>query len=121
VSGYLGDGSNRWPAVHRTDAARLFRLAVESAPAASTLHAVGDEGVPIGEVAEVIGGHLGVPVRAIAPDDAAAHFTWMASFIGVDSPASSALTREMLGWRPTGIGLLADLDQGQYFDTKAAG
>jgi nucleoside-diphosphate-sugar epimerase len=121
VSGYLGDGSNRWPAVHRTDAASLFRLAVESAPAASTLHAVGDEGVPIGEVAEVIGRQLGVPVHAIAPADAGAHFTWMANFIGVDSPASSALTREMLGWRPTGIGLLADLDQGQYFDTPAAG
>jgi nucleoside-diphosphate-sugar epimerase len=121
VSGYLGDGSNRWPAVHRADAANLFRLAVESAPAASTLHAIGDEGVPIREVAEVIGRHLGVPVRAIAPDDAAAHFTWLASFIGVDSPAASALTREMLGWQPTNIGLIADLDQGHYFDTPAAG
>jgi nucleoside-diphosphate-sugar epimerase len=121
VSVYLGDGSNRWPAVHRTDAASLFRLAVESAPAASTLHAIGEEGVPIREVAEVIGRHLGVPVRAIAPDDAAAHFTWLANFIGVDSPASSALTREMLGWRPTNIGLVADLDQGHYFETPAAG
>jgi hypothetical protein len=116
VSGYLGDGSNRWSAVHRTDAASLFRLAVESAPAASTLHAIGDEGVPIREVAEVIGRHLGVPVRAIAPDDAASHFTWLANFIGVDSPSSSALTREMLGWQPTNIGLIADLDQGHYFD-----
>jgi nucleoside-diphosphate-sugar epimerase len=121
VSGYLGDGSNRWPAVHRTDAASLFRLAVEAAPAASTLNAIGDEGVPIREVAEVIGRHLGVPVRAIAPDDAAAHFTWLANFIGVDSPASSALTREMLGWQPTNIGLIADLDQGHYFDMPAAG
>jgi nucleoside-diphosphate-sugar epimerase len=121
VSGYLGDGSNRWPAVHRTDAASLFRLAVESAPAASTLHAIGDEGVPIREVAEVIGRHLGVPVRAIAPDDVAAHFAWLANFIGVDSPANSALTREMLGWQPTNIGLIADLDQGHYFETPAAG
>jgi len=120
MSGYLGDGSNRWPAVHRTDAASLFRLAVEGAPAASTLHAIGDAGVPIREVAEVIGRHLGVPVRAITPDDAAAHFTWLANFIGVDSPASSALTREMLGWQPTNIGLIADLDQGHYFDTPAA-
>ena len=119
VSGYLGDGSNRWPAVHRTDAGRLFRLAVELAPAASTLHAIGDEGVPIREVAEVIGRHLGVPVRAIAPDDAVAHFTWLANFIGVDSPASSAHTREMLGWQPTNIGLIADLDQGHYFETPA--
>jgi nucleoside-diphosphate-sugar epimerase len=119
VSGHLGDGSNRWPAVHRTDAASLFRLAVESAPAGSTLHAIGDEGVPIREVAEVIGRHLRVPVRAIAPDDAAAHFTWLANFIGVDSPASSALTREMLGWRPTNIGLIADLDQDHYSDTPA--
>ena len=77
--------------------------------------------MPIREVAEVIGRHLGVPVAAIAPDDAAAHFTWLANFIGVDSPASSALTREMLGWRPTNIGLIADLDQGHYFDTPAVG
>jgi nucleoside-diphosphate-sugar epimerase len=119
VSGYLGDGSNRWPAVHRTDAGRLFLLAVESAPAASTLHAIGDEGVPIREVAEVIGRHLGVPVRAIAPDDAVAHFMWLANFIGVDSPASSALTRDLLGWQPTNIGLITDLDQGHYFGTPA--
>jgi nucleoside-diphosphate-sugar epimerase len=119
VSGYLGDGANRWPAVHRTDAASLFCLAVESAPPGATLHAIGDEGVPIREVAEVIGRHLRVPVRAISPDDAAEHFAWLAGFIGVDSPASSALTREMLGWQPTNIGLIADLDEGHYFDTPA--
>jgi nucleoside-diphosphate-sugar epimerase len=121
VAGYLGDGSNRWPAVHRTDAVHLFRLAVESAPAASTLHAIGDEGVPIREVADAIGRHLGVPIRAIAPNDAAAHFTWLANFIGIDSPASSALTRQMLGWEPHNIGLIADLDEGHYFDTPPSG
>jgi nucleoside-diphosphate-sugar epimerase len=115
VSGYLGDGSNRWPAVHRLDAAHLFRLAVEQAPAGSTLHAVADEGVPIRAIAEVIGRHLGVPVAAIPAGDAAAHFTWLAGFIGLDSPASSALTRELLGWQPTQPGLIEDLDKGHYF------
>jgi len=115
VSGYLGDGSNRWPAVHRFDAAHLFRLAVEQAPAGSVLHAVADEGVPVRAIAEVIGRHLGLPVAAIAPEDAAGHFTWLGGFIGIDSPASSALTRELLGWQPVQPGLLDDLDKGHYF------
>ena len=115
VSGYIGDGSNRWPAVHRLDAAHLFRLALEKAPAGSVLHAVADEGVPIRAIAEVIGRHLDVPVAAIAPEDAAEHFAWLAGFLGVDSPASSALTRELLGWQPTQPGLLDDLDKGHYF------
>ncbi len=115
VSGYIGDGANRWPAVHRLDSARLFRLALEQAPAASTLHAVADEGVPIRDIAEVIGRHLDVPVVSIAPDDAGEHFTWLAGFLGVDGPASSALTRELLGWEPVQPGLLADLDAGHYF------
>ena len=115
VSGYLGDGSNRWPAVHRLDAAHLFRLAVEQAPAGSTLHAVADEGVPIRSIADVIGRHLGVPVAAIAAEDVAAHFTWLASFIALDSPASSTLTRELLGWQPTQPGLIEDLEKGHYF------
>jgi nucleoside-diphosphate-sugar epimerase len=115
VSGYLGDGSNRWPAVHRLDAARLFRLAVENAPAGSTLHAVADEGVPIRQVAETIGRHLNLPVDAISPEDAGDHFAFLAGFIGVDSPASSAHTRELLGWEPTHPGLLDDLEQGHYF------
>jgi len=115
VSGYIGDGSNRWPAVHRFDAAHLFRLAVEQAPAGSVLHAVADEGVPIRAIAEVIGRHLGEPVAAIAPEDAAGHFTWMSGFIGIDSPASSELTRELLGWQPVQPGLLDDLDKGHYF------
>jgi nucleoside-diphosphate-sugar epimerase len=115
VSGYIGDGSNRWPAVHRLDSARLFALAVEGAPAGSTLHAVADEGVPIRDVAEVIARHLELPVVSIAPEDAGEHFTWLAGFIGIDAPASSALTRELLDWQPTQPGLIEDLDQGHYF------
>jgi len=120
VSGYIGDGSNRWPAVHRLDAAHLFRLAVEQAPAGSTLHAVADEGVAVRDIAAVVGRHLGVPVVAVAPEDAAGHFTWLAQFLAADSPASSALTRELLGWKPTQAGLIDDLDQGHYFRTPAA-
>jgi len=120
VSGYLGDGANRWPAVHRLDSAHLFRLALEQAPAGSTLHAVADEGVPIRAVAEVIGRHLDLPVVSIAAEDAAAHFTWLAGFIGADSPASSALTRELLGWHPTQPGLIDDLDKGHYFRNPSA-
>jgi nucleoside-diphosphate-sugar epimerase len=114
-SGYVGDGSNRWPAVHRLDSARLFRLALEQAPAGSTLHAAADEGVPIRDVAEVIGRHLDVPAVSVAPEDAGEHFTWLGGFIGLDAPASSALTRELLDWQPTQPGLIEDLDQGHYF------
>jgi nucleoside-diphosphate-sugar epimerase len=115
VSGYIGDGGNRWPAVHRFDAAHLFCLAVDHAPAGSTLHAVADEGVPVREIAEVIGRQLDVPVQSIAAPDAGAHFTWLAGFIGLDSPASSAATRELLAWQPTHPGLIEDLEQGHYF------
>jgi nucleoside-diphosphate-sugar epimerase len=115
VSGYIGDGTNRWPAVHRLDSARLFRLALEAAPAGSTLHAVADEGVPIRDIAEVIGRHLDLPVVSIAPEDAGEHFTWLAGFLGLDAPASSALTREQMGWQPTQPGLIEDLEQGHYF------
>jgi nucleoside-diphosphate-sugar epimerase len=115
VSGYVGDGASRWPAVHRLDTARLFRLALEQAPAGTTLHAVADEGVPIRDIAEIIGRHLDVPVTSIAAEDTAEHFTWLAHFIAMDSPASSAFTRELLGWEPTQPGLLEDLDQGHYF------
>jgi nucleoside-diphosphate-sugar epimerase len=115
VSGYIGDGANRWPAVHRLDAAHLFRLAVEKAPAGSVLHAIADEGVPIRDIAEVIGRHLDVPVVSISPENAAEHFTWLAGFLGIDTPASSALTRELLGWQPTNPGLIDDLDKGHYF------
>jgi nucleoside-diphosphate-sugar epimerase len=116
VSGYIGDGANRWPAVHRLDAAHLFRLGAENAPARSTLHAVADEGVPIRAVAEVIGRHLDLPVVSIAPEDAAGHFTWLAQFLALDSPASSTMTRELLGWQPTQPGLIEDLEKGHYFN-----
>jgi nucleoside-diphosphate-sugar epimerase len=120
VSGYLGDGSNRWPAVHRLDAALLFRLALEQAPAGSVLHAVADEGVPIREIADVIGRHLDVPVAAIPPEQAAEQFGFLAGFIGLDSPASGELTRGLLGWQPTHPGLIDDLDKGHYFDRPSA-
>jgi nucleoside-diphosphate-sugar epimerase len=120
VSGYIADGSNRWPAVHRLDSARLFRLALEQAPAGSTLHAVADEGVPIREIAEVIGRHLELPVVSISAEDAGAHFTWLAAFLALDSPASSALTQELLGWHPTHAGLIEDLDEGHYFHPAPA-
>jgi nucleoside-diphosphate-sugar epimerase len=116
VAGYVGDGSQRWPGVHRADAANLLRRAVEGAPAGSVLHAVADEGVPLRAVAEVLGRHLDVPVAAIAPEDAGEHFGFLAGFLAVDSPASSALTRELTGWQPTRPGLLEDLDKGHYFD-----
>ncbi len=115
VSGYVGDGTSRWPAVHRLDAALLFRLALEQAPAGSVLHAVADEGVPIRSIAEVIGRHLDLPVLAISPEDAGEHFGFLAGFLATDSPASSALTRELVGWQPTHPGLIDDLDQGHYF------
>jgi nucleoside-diphosphate-sugar epimerase len=120
VSGYIDDGSNRWPAVHRLDAAHLFRLALEEAPAGSTLHAVADEGVPIRDIAEVIGRHLDLPVVAISPEDAGEHFAWLAGFLAADSPASSALTRKLAGWQPTHPGLIDDLDQGHYFHKPSA-
>ncbi|MEU6388453.1 SDR family oxidoreductase [Streptomyces sp. NPDC046939] len=115
VSAYIGDGSARWPAVHRDDAARLFVLALEKAPAGTVLHAVGDEGVPIRSVAEVIGRHLDVPVASVTPEEAPAHFGWLANVLGVDSPASGERTRALLGWEPARPGLLEDLDAGHYF------
>ncbi len=115
VSGYIGDGANRWPAVHRFDAARLFCLALEDAPAGSTLHAVADEGVPVREIAEVIGRQLDVAVASIPHDQAAEHFTWLAGFLGVDAPASSALTRDLLDWQPTQPGLIEDLQHDHYY------
>ncbi|MFE9064638.1 SDR family oxidoreductase [Streptomyces violaceusniger] len=120
VSGYIGDGANRWPAVHRLDAARLFRLAVEQAPAGSVLHGTAEEGVTIRDIAEVIGRHLDVPVTSVAPEAAAEHFTWLGGFLGTDAPATNTLTRELLDWQPTRPGLLEDLDKGHYFHTPAA-
>ncbi|MGV0782262.1 SDR family oxidoreductase [Mycolicibacterium sp. XJ775] len=114
-SGYPGDGSNRWPAVHRLDAARLFRLAVESAPAGSRLHAVAEEGVPARDIAGIIARQLQLPVTRIAPDAVPEHFGWIGTFFSLDVPASSAHTRERFGWTPTEIGLLDDLALGHYF------
>ncbi len=115
VSGYVGDGAHRWPAVHRSDAARLARLAVEAAPAGSVLHAVGDEGVPFRTIAEAIGRGLGVPTQSIAPERAIEHFGPLGLFAGLDFPAASSITRELLGWAPTGPTLIEDLDEGHYF------
>ncbi|HEX7199412.1 MAG TPA: SDR family oxidoreductase, partial [Dongiaceae bacterium] len=114
VSGYPGDGSNRWPAVHRLDAAHLFRLAAESAPAGARLHAVGEEGIAVREIAEVIGRRLDLPVVAIPPEDLAGHFGFLGAFFALDCPASSSLTQQMLGWHPAQPGLIADLEQGHY-------
>lgn len=118
VSGYVGDGANRWPAVHRLDAAHLFRLAVEKAPAGSVLHGVAEEGVALRDVAEVIGRHLDVPVTSVAPENAAGHFAWLAAFVGIDAPASNRLTRELLAWEPLHPSLLEDLDKGHYFQVS---
>jgi nucleoside-diphosphate-sugar epimerase len=120
VSAYVGDGANRWPAVHRLDAAHLYRLALESAPAGTVLHAVGEEGVPTREIAEVIGRHLDLPVVSVEPDAAGDHFGWIGAFFALDVPASSALTRERMGWQPAHPGLIADLDEGHYFQLQAA-
>lgn len=120
VSGYIGDGTNRWPAIHRFDAAHLFRLALEDAPAGTTLHANAEEGVALRDVAEVIGRHLDVPVVSIAPEEASAHFTWLASFLGLDSPASNTKTRALLDWTPTHPGLLEDLDGDWYYRQPTA-
>lgn len=120
ISAYPGDGSNRWPAVHRFDAARLFRLALESAPAGARLHAVGDEGVPVRDIAGAIGRHLTLPVTAVAPERAFDHFGWLGGVFSLDVAASSTLTQERLGWQPTQQGLLEDLEQGHYFHDRAA-
>jgi len=119
VSAYVGDGAQRWPAVHRLDAARLFRLALERATPGATWHAAADEGVPVRDVAQVIGRHLGVPVVAVPADGAGEHFGWLAGFVAADAPASSAWTRAQLGWQPAGPGLLEDLDAGHYFRRPA--
>jgi nucleoside-diphosphate-sugar epimerase len=118
LSGYIGDGANRWPAIHRDDAARLFRLALENAPAGTTLHATGEEGVALRDIAEVIGRHLNIPVVSIAPEEAAAHFTWLASFLALDSPASNVATRALMDWTPTHPGLLEDLDGDWYYASR---
>jgi nucleoside-diphosphate-sugar epimerase len=120
VSAYVDDGSNRWPAVHELDAAHLFRLALEKAPAGSVLHGVGDEGVPLRDIADVIGRHLNLPVMSVPREEADAHFSWLGAFVSLDNPTSSAATQELLGWRPVHPGLFADLEEGHYFDSSVA-
>jgi len=114
VSAYVGDGRNRWPAAHVLDTARLYRLALEKREAGARYHAIAEEGVPLRDIAEVIGRGLKVPVVSLSPEEAGPHFGFLASFVGLDMPASSALTQERLGWYPTGPGLIADLEQMQY-------
>ncbi|MFJ4920334.1 SDR family oxidoreductase [Streptomyces sp. NPDC088725] len=114
VAGYPGDGTNRWPAVHRSDAARLIALGLEKAPAGSRLHAVAEEGVPTREIAEAIGRAFDLPVESIAPDEVADHFGWIGRFFGMDLSASSDRTRKLLDWTPTGPTLIEDLDAGAY-------
>jgi nucleoside-diphosphate-sugar epimerase len=116
VSAYLGDGLNRWPAVHRLDAAHLFKLALEQGTAGARYQAVAEEGVPLRDIAGVIGRRLNLPVVAKSLEEAGNHFGWLGSFVGVDSPASSALTQRWLGWRPTQRGLISDLDQPLHFE-----
>jgi nucleoside-diphosphate-sugar epimerase len=116
ISAYIGDGLNRWSAVHLLDAAAVYRLALEKGTARARYHAVAEEGVPVREIAEAIGRGLKIPVVAISPEEAAGHFGWVGLFAGVDLPASSAMTQQRLGWRPTQKpGLIDDLDHMNYF------
>jgi len=119
VSAYIGDGLNRWPAVHRLDAARLYRLVLEKGTAGASYHGVADEGVPTREIAAAIGRGLNVPVVSKSSEEAAAHFGWMGMFLAMDGPASSAQTQERLGWRPVQPGIIADLNAEHYFEHAA--
>ena len=119
VAGYVGDGANRWPAGHTLDAAHLYRLAVESAPAGTRLHAVGDEGIPFRQIAETIARNLNVPTASIPADEAAGHFGFLGMLVQLDDPTSSALTQELMGWKPEHPGLIEDLNQGHYFANPA--
>lgn len=115
ASAYIGDGLNRWPAVHRLDAARLYRLVLEKSSGGATYHGVAEEGVPFRQIAEVIGRRLNLPVVSKSPEEAASHFGWFAHFAALNSPASSARTQQQLGWHPTQPGLIPDLDHERYF------
>ncbi len=116
LAAYVGDGANRWGGVHRLDAARLFRLALETAPAGTRLNGIGDEGVPFRDIAAVIGRHLDLPVVSLSQEEAEGHFGLFALFAQFDAPASSAATRKRFGWDPGHPGLIADLDEGHYFN-----
>ncbi|HUH69628.1 MAG TPA: SDR family oxidoreductase [Mycobacterium sp.] len=115
VSAHIGDGSNRWPTVHTLDAAHLYRLALEAAPAGTRLHGVADEGVPFRDIAAVIGRHLDLPVLSVSVEQAGDHFGFLSVFGSFDNPTSSALTQKLLDWHPEGPGLIEDLDAGHYF------
>ncbi len=115
VSAYIGDGMNRWPAVHRLDAARVYRLALERSAERGHFHAVAEEGVPFKQIAEIIGRRLNIPVVSKSPEEAAKHFGWFAMFAGIDAPTSSARTRAKLDWKPEQPGLIADIDHPAYF------
>jgi nucleoside-diphosphate-sugar epimerase len=115
ASGYVNEGVNRWPAVHRLDAARVYRLALEHGVAGTRYHAVAEEGVPFKDLAGVIGRRLDLPVLSKTPEEAANHFTWFTVFASMDAPASSEQTRKLLGWTPTQPGLIADIDRPGYF------
>jgi nucleoside-diphosphate-sugar epimerase len=115
VSAYVGDGLNRWAAAHVLDVARLYRVALEKQETGARYHAVAEEGVPLRDIAEAIGRGLKLPVVSKSPEEAAAHFGWLGMFVGRDLTGSSVLTRRRMGWRPTGPGLIADLDRAHYF------
>lgn len=119
VSAYVGDGQNRWPGVHYLDAATLFRLALEKGETGAAWHGTAEEGVTLRQIAGIIGQHLNVPVVSKSPDEAAQHFGGMSGFFGLDAPASSAITQQKLGWKPTHPGLVADLEEGFYFEHHA--
>jgi nucleoside-diphosphate-sugar epimerase len=120
ASAYVGDGSNRWPAVHERDAARLYRLALEAAPAGERLHGAADEGIAFRDIAEAIGRQLNLPTVSISAEQAEARFGWLGGLVTLDNPTSSAVTRELLNWQPAHPGLIADLNEGHYFETTAA-
>jgi nucleoside-diphosphate-sugar epimerase len=115
IAAYVGDGANRWPGVHRLDAARLYRLAIEREAAHAVYHAIDEEGVPMRDIADVIARRLSIPAVSQDATDAQAHFGWFAPFVGLDAPASNAKTQQVLGWRPVEPGLIADLDRDAYF------
>jgi nucleoside-diphosphate-sugar epimerase len=119
VAGYAGDGANRWPAGHTLDVGHLYRLALEDAPAGTRWHAAGDEGIPMREIAQSIGGHLGLPAASIPADGLQEQFGFLAALIGLDNPTSTAVTRRILGWKPVHPGLLEDFDDGDYFPPAA--
>jgi len=120
VSAYVGEGLNRWPAVHRFDAARLFRLVVEKGSAGARYHAVAEQGVPFRDIAGVIGHRLDLPIVAKSPEEAPNHFGWFAHFATLDNPVSSARTGDLLGWQPKHPGLIPDLDRPRYFEVEAS-